>query len=241
MDGAWLALNTESSVEIELPNHDRRFPPTSFRRREFGDLCLSDFDDNLISSGRKSFAHLPKSAPKATTAAMMPTLQTAASQRCLHFPFVEVLGLVTALFSEVVCLPETPKWTENCILQNRIKQYSQNIDTEGTEERGRCNEVAVSRRLPKQSKHKIFNLELCYKDLKMRRQRWPRERQKSNRFLMSKTTLHVHYAFLDSSLSSLNDYNVKMPNFTFYGGRQQATTKFSCSLWTWLWFLGIQH
>ena len=34
---------------------------------------------------------------------------------------------------------------------------------------------------------------------------------------MSKTTLHVHYAFLDSSLSSLNDYNVKMPNFTFYG------------------------
>ena len=109
------------------------------------------------------------------------------------------------------------------------------------EERRRCNEVAVSRRLPKQSKHKIFNLELCYKDLKMRRQRWPRERQKSKRFLMSKTTtLHVHHTFSYSSFPSLHDYNVKMPNFTLYGGRKQATTKFSCFLWTCIWFLGIQ-
>ena len=40
------------------------------------------------------------------------------------------------------------------------------------------------------------------------------------------TTLHVQHAFLYISLSSLHDYNVKMPNFTFCGGRKRATTKF---------------
>ena len=44
------------------------------------------------------------------------------------------------------------------------------------------------------------------------------------------TTLHVHNAFLYISL----------PNFTFYGGRKQATAKFSFSIWTWIWFLGIR-
>ena len=48
--------------------------------------------------------------------------------------------------------------------------------------------------------------------------------------LLSKTTsLHVHHAFLYISLPLLHDYDVKMPNFTFYGGRKQATTKFSFS------------
>ena len=37
----------------------------------------------------------------------------------------------------------------------------------------------------------------------------------------------------------LYDYDGKMPNFTFYGGRKQATAKFSFSFWTWIWFLGI--
>ena len=41
--------------------------------------------------------------------------------------------------------------------------------------------------------------------------------------LIKATTLHVHHAFL------LHDLNVKMPNFTFYGGRKQATTNFSFS------------
>ena len=42
--------------------------------------------------------------------------------------------------------------------------------------------------------------------------------------LMSKTiTLHVHHAFLYISLPSLHDYDGKMPNFTCYGGRKQAT------------------
>ena len=36
--------------------------------------------------------------------------------------------------------------------------------------------------------------------------------------LISKTaTLHVHHTFLYLSLTSLYDYDVKMPNFTFYG------------------------
>ena len=48
--------------------------------------------------------------------------------------------------------------------------------------------------------------------------------------LMSKTTtLHVHHAFLYIFLPLLHDYDVKMPIFTFYGGRKQATTKFSVS------------
>ena len=46
--------------------------------------------------------------------------------------------------------------------------------------------------------------------------------------LLSKTTaLHVHHAFLYISLPSLRDYDVKMPNFSFYGGRKQALTNFS--------------
>ena len=45
--------------------------------------------------------------------------------------------------------------------------------------------------------------------------------------LLSKTTsFHVHHAILYISLPLLHDYDVKMPSFTFYGGRKQATTKF---------------
>ena len=48
--------------------------------------------------------------------------------------------------------------------------------------------------------------------------------------LLSKTTsLHVHHAFLYISLPLLHDYDLKMPSFTFYGGRKQATTNFSFS------------
>ena len=38
----------------------------------------------------------------------------------------------------------------------------------------------------------------------------------------------------------LHDYDVKMPNFAFYGGRKQATTQFYLSYCTWIWYLGIQ-
>ena len=51
--------------------------------------------------------------------------------------------------------------------------------------------------------------------------------------LRKTTTLHVYHAFLYISLPSLqhclHHYDVKMPNFTFYGGRKQATTIFSFS------------
>ena len=42
--------------------------------------------------------------------------------------------------------------------------------------------------------------------------------------LRKTTTLHVRHAFLYISLPSLHDYDVKMPNCKFCGGRKQATT-----------------
>ena len=46
--------------------------------------------------------------------------------------------------------------------------------------------------------------------------------------LLSKTTsLHVHHAFLYTSLPLLHDYDVKMPNVKFYGGRL-SLSKIEC-------------
>ena len=45
--------------------------------------------------------------------------------------------------------------------------------------------------------------------------------------LISKTT--IFHAVLYISLSSLHDYDVKMPNFTMYRGSTQATSKFPLS------------
>ena len=46
--------------------------------------------------------------------------------------------------------------------------------------------------------------------------------------LLSKTiTLHVQHTFLYISLPTLHDYDVKMPNFTFYIGRENKTMIFS--------------
>ena len=39
----------------------------------------------------------------------------------------------------------------------------------------------------------------------------------------------MHHAFLYISLPSLHDYGMKLPNFTFYGGRKQMTINFSFS------------
>ena len=45
--------------------------------------------------------------------------------------------------------------------------------------------------------------------------------------LISKTTTsHVQHTFVFISFPFLHDCDVKMPNFAFYGGRKQATTKF---------------
>ena len=49
--------------------------------------------------------------------------------------------------------------------------------------------------------------------------------------LLRKTTsLNVHHAFLYISLPTLHDYDVKLPNCKFYGGRKQATTNLFFSL-----------
>ena len=40
----------------------------------------------------------------------------------------------------------------------------------------------------------------------------------------------VHHAFLYIFLPSLHDYDMKMPNWKFYGGRKQATTNLFFSL-----------
>ena len=53
--------------------------------------------------------------------------------------------------------------------------------------------------------------------LKQRRWWRQRERQKGNKI----TTLHVHHAFFCISLLSLQNYNVKVPNFTFCRGRER--------------------
>ena len=42
-------------------------------------------------------------------------------------------------------------------------------------------------------------------------------------------TLHMHHTLLFISLPFLHDYNVKMPNFTFYRERKLAMTKFCSS------------
>ena len=48
---------------------------------------------------------------------------------------------------------------------------------------------------------------------------------------MSKTTTsHVHHTFLFISFLFWHDYDMKMPNFAVYGGREQATTKFYFSI-----------
>ena len=53
------------------------------------------------------------------------------------------------------------------------------------------------------------------------------ENVKKTIVLITKTTnSHVHHTFLYISFPLLNDCDVKMPNFAFYGGRKQATTKF---------------
>ena len=59
--------------------------------------------------------------------------------------------------------------------------------------------------------------------------------------LISKTTaLNVQHTFLYISLPSQHDYSVKMPNFTFYGGRKQVKANFSFSFKTWVWSLRNQ-
>ena len=88
---------------------------------------------------------------------------------------------------------------------------------------------------------KVSTCEQLYtSDFKIQRRGRQRERQKTIGLISKTTTFHVHHACLHISLPFLHDYNMKMPNFAFYGVHKQATTKFSFSFCTWIWSLGIQ-
>ena len=50
--------------------------------------------------------------------------------------------------------------------------------------------------------------------------------KKNNRFRLAKQQLCVHRAFLNISLLSLHDYDMKMPDFTFCGGHEHQTMTF---------------
>ena len=66
------------------------------------------------------------------------------------------------------------------------------------------------------------------RDFKIQRRGRHRERQKNNRFnkqnnklsRASRSHFSVHF------FPFLHDYDEEVPNFAFYGGRKQATTKF---------------
>ena len=86
------------------------------------------------------------------------------------------------------------------------------------------------------SRHRIVKS----RDFKIQLRGRQRERQKKTIGFISKTTTsHVHRTYLYISFPFLHDYDVKMPNFAFYGERKQAKTKFNFSFWTWIWSLGI--
>ena len=53
-----------------------------------------------------------------------------------------------------------------------------------------------------------------------------RERHKSNYWFRQTTTMRMHHAFLYIFLPSLHDYNMKMSNFTFCGGREHKAMTF---------------
>ena len=50
--------------------------------------------------------------------------------------------------------------------------------------------------------------------------------KKNNWFNKQNNNFARDHAFLYISFLFLHDYDVKMPNFAFHGGRKQATTKF---------------
>ena len=75
---------------------------------------------------------------------------------------------------------------------------------------------------------------------KIQRRGRQQERQKTVGFISKTTTCTCTTLFCTFLCPFLHDYDVNMPNFAFYGGRKQATTKFYFSFCTWIWCLGIQ-
>ena len=99
---------------------------------------------------------------------------------------------------------------------------------------GRCREVAVSRGSTVFCLLHLLLLKLsrCHRrrrrtrDLTKPRRRRQRERQKTMGLISKTTTLHVHHAFLYTSLPSLHDYDVKWPHFKFTWERERQADKF---------------
>ena len=83
--------------------------------------------------------------------------------------------------------------------------------------------------------------QLSYKIRDFKIQRRGRQRKTSkkikNRFGKQNINFTLFCTFL---FPFLHDYDVKMPNFAFCGGRKQATSKFYFSFCTWIWSERIQ-
>ena len=78
------------------------------------------------------------------------------------------------------------------------------------------------------------------RDLKIRRRRRQQERHTSNRFNKENNNFARASHFFVHFFDDFARLRREMPNFMFYRGRKQATTKFSFNFLTWLRFLGIQ-
>ena len=81
---------------------------------------------------------------------------------------------------------------------------------------------------------KTFN-----RDFKIQRRGRQQERQENRRFNKQNNNFARASRFFCRFLCPfLHDHDVKMPNFTFYGERKQATMKFCFPFCNWIWSLG---
>ena len=70
---------------------------------------------------------------------------------------------------------------------------------------------------------------ICFgyiRELKQRRRRRRRQRQRQRERQKKNNNFIKHHAFLYISLPSLHDYDVKLPHFKFFGGREHKTSTF---------------
>ena len=78
------------------------------------------------------------------------------------------------------------------------------------------------------------------RELKQRQRRRTENGKKAIGLIRKTVTLHVHHAFLYIFLPSLHGYDVKLPNFTFCGGRERKTTTLFFFSWTLIQSVRIQ-
>ena len=79
------------------------------------------------------------------------------------------------------------------------------------------------------------------RDFKIQRRERQRERQKNNRFKKQNNNFaRAITPFLYISFPLMHDCDLKMPNFSFSKGRNEATTKLYSSFRAWIWSLEIQ-